>query len=449
MAVWACMGAAGALLAQESPPVIPPAQPPAEPAPAGPQPPTPSAPPAPSAPGGEAPLPGADAPPPPATPPESEIGREAVVILKDGRRFHGELVSRNSERITIRIAGIDTPFSMSIVERVEVLPPVLERYRIMRAAIDDADAAQLLLLVEWLRARQQWDLAVAELDHILALHPDNADARRLKLLVESQRALSQRPAPQNVLPGAKTPGPIPDFPLLSDQDIDLIKVYEVDLTDPPRMVIDRATITRLLDEHGADERMPRTPEDREALYRTSPARILDLMFKVQARSLYGSVKVLDQPRPMRLFRDSVHRTVVANYCATTRCHGGEEAGRLKLAAVRPNSEPTVYTNFLILERYRMPDGAPMINYENPARSILLQFALPRDEADTDHPIVAGRQGRGDLWRPFFRGPDDSRFKDAVAWVRSMYQPRPEYPIDYRGPGQEPVLPQPGEKPVER
>ncbi|MEX2218231.1 MAG: hypothetical protein WD749_05675 [Phycisphaerales bacterium] len=382
-------------------------------------------------------------------PPESEIGRETVVILKDGRRFSGELVARSADRVTLRIAGIDTPFAMTIVERVDVLPPVLERYRIMRAAIDDTDAERRVLLVEWLRARQQWDLAVAELDDILAQHPDNADARKLKLLIEAQRALGKRPAPQNVLPGARIPGPIPDFPLLPDHDINLIKVYEVDLTDPPRMVIDRATVTRLLDEHIADERVPRTPAEREALYRASPARVLDLMFKVQARDLYGHVRVLDQPRPMRLFRDNVHRTLVANYCATTRCHGGEEAGRLKLAAVRPNSEPTVYTNFLILERYRLPDGSAMIDYDNPAKSILLQFALPREAAEVDHPIVPGHAGRGDLWRPFFRSTDDGRYKDAVEWMRSMYRPRPQYPIDFRGPGQEPVVPKPGEPPVER
>ena len=45
-----------------------------------------------------------------------------------------------------------------------------------------------------------------------------------------------------------------------------------------------------------------------------------------------------------------------------------------LASKRPSAEATVYTNFLILERYRLPDGTPMISYEEPARSPLLNLA---------------------------------------------------------------------------
>jgi hypothetical protein len=384
--------------------------------------------------------------------PNEESGpREATITLKDGQRYTGELIDRNASALIIRIAGIDTSIPLSLVDRVEILPPILERYRTMRAAIDNNDVDRLLMLAEWLRGKQQWELAIAELDHILEVQPENTEAKRLKLLVESQRDLSQKSAPPP-LPGAPggPPAVIPvDFPLISDKDINLIKVFEVDLTDPPRMVIDRETITRLMDEHAGDPLIPNKPQDREAMYRLSPARLLDIMFRVQARDLYPNVKVLEQPRSMRLFRDDVHRTLIANYCATTRCHGGAQAGRLMLASRRPSAEATVYTNFLILDRFRLTDGTPLIDYGDPAKSPLLQFGLPRDLAAFKHPVVPGTGGRGDAWRPFFRSPDDRRYTDAIQWINNMYKPHPEYPIVYSTPAPESVAPKPGEAPVVR
>jgi hypothetical protein len=157
------------------------------------------------------------------------------------------------------------------------------------------------------------------------------------------------------------------------------------------------------------------------------------MFRVRARDLYGEVKVLDHPRSMQQFRDQVHRSWVVNSCATTRCHGGSDAGRLMLSSRRQASDAAVYTNFLILERFRLEDGTPLINYDDPARSPLLHLGLPRDISRFPHPVVPTQDGRGDLWRPVFRNPGDRRFQEAIDWMNAMYRPRPEYPVDYTPP----------------
>lgn len=390
-------------------------------------------------------------PPAAAQPPAPSGPREAVVTLKDGQRYTGLLVDQNAERVVLRIAGIDTPIPISLVDRVQVQPPLLEQYRQMRAAIDNNDTERLLVLVEWLRAREQWDLAVAELDHILEVQPDNAEAKKLRLLVESQRELVQKTVPANVHPVLPPDAQhAMDFPLLSDKEINLIKVFEVDLSDPPRLFIDRDTITRLMSEHAGDPLIPKTPKEREAMYRLSPARLLDVMFRLQARDLYSQVKVIDEPRSIRLFRDAVNRSLIANYCATNHCHGGAAAGRLVLTPQRPNSDPSVYTNFLILERFRLRDQSPMIKYDDPAHSPLLQLALPRDMTTVKHPVVPGPEGRGDQWKPFFHGTDDPRFENVVEWIKAMYRPRPDYPVEYRGLTPEPVPSRgPGEPPVIR
>jgi hypothetical protein len=392
--------------------------------------------------------------------------REAIVLLRDGQRFTGFLVDRTPERIVLKIAGIDTPIRDELVDRVIVLPPVRERYLSMRAAIEADDVERLLLLVEWLRVREQWDLALYEVDQVLASQPNNPEARRLRLLVTSQRDLAERarrraeerdreaqePSPHTGPPqGPAQPTggvlrPHVDFPLLDEDAINLIKVYEVDLKDPPRLIISRDAITRLIAEYGDHPAMPQTREGRAALFRTSPVRLLELMYRVRARNLYGEVKVLDHPRSMRDFRDSVHRSWVINSCATTRCHGGSEAGRLRLSNQRPGTDETVYTNFLILDRFRLSDDTPLINYEDPGSSPLLHMGLPRDASRFPHPTVAGPDGRGDYWRPAFRTTGDRRFQQATDWIRSMYRPRPDYPVEYSPPQGQAEGPEP---PLER
>lgn len=387
--------------------------------------------------------------------------REAVVQLRDGQRYTGFLIERTPERVVLRIAGIDTHFRDEMIDRVIVLPSIHERYLSMRAAIGAEDVDQLLMLVEWLRVREQWDLALHEVDQVLAVQPGHPEARRLRLLISSQKDLAERarkraeemrrrnqeaggeesaptprPAPavrERPVPAHPMPRPLSDFPLLDEQQINLIKVYEIDLADPPRILIDRATITRLITEYGEDPAMPQTREGQQALYRMAPIRVLELMFRARARDLYGEVRVLDHPRAMRQFRDTLHRSWIINSCATTRCHGGTDAGRLMLHNRRPGSDQTLYTNFLILERFVLADGTPLINYDEPARSPLLHMGLPRDISRYPHPEVIPPGGRADTWRPTFRSTTDRRFQDATEWILSMYRPRPDYPVEYIPP----------------
>ena len=433
-------------------------QPPSEPAPSEPSPQPPEPPPA------EPPAPTTPPAPPPQQPePEAQPTGgaedpepETVVVLKDGQRFTGFLVERTPERVVLRIAGINTPIKRGVIDRVEIMPPVRERYQRMRELIDDTDAESLLRLAEWLRVRGEWDLALKEVDQALAVKPNDPDALRLKQLVQSQKELAEKPrvpgapsggAPQNGGAGAQD---VDNFPLLSPKDINTIKVYEVDLKNPPRMVIKRETIDAFLEKYRGDNRVPQTPEEQSALYRASPTKVLDLMFRLRAREFYPEVQVVDLPRSLRAFRDDVHRTWLLNSCATNSCHGGNEAGRLRLYNKRPNTEETVFTNFVILERYRLPDGSPLINYQEPGRSPLLQMGLPRNESKHPHPVVPGREARGDLWRPFFRsGEADMRFEQAVAWIQSMYRPRPDYPIEYKPPTPEAIAPPADAPPVER
>lgn len=367
-------------------------------------------------------------------------GDEVVVVMASGERVEGEFVARTDRDLEIRISGVTLRIGNDTIERVILLDPPAVRYKRMRSLINDEDTDRIVMLADWLRRQRMYDEALHELEHVLSVSPNDGEALRLRATVEQLKALEERrrerAAAPPVTPRAEegvapaqprrpTPG---EFPLLRPDQINLMKVFEIDLNHPPRMVVPREVVDRLLREYAESPLIPTTREGREALYRRSPAQLLDLMYRLRARALYEQVQVLELPRSMRLFRDHVHAAWLVNSCATTRCHGGREAGRLQLTNYRPTSEESVFTNFLIIDRFRTASGEALIDYAEPERSVLLQMGLPRDDALHPHPVVAG-------WNPVFRTREARRFAQAVDWIRSMYRPRPDYGVVYSPPGE--------------
>lgn len=431
--------------------------PPAQPAPEAPakkpsETPAPAPSPAAPDPGAKAP-PAGDAPTPggnPSPTPSNDPGTEIVVYLKDGKSLTGMLLRENRDEIVVRISGIETPIATSTIDRYQILPPVLERYRQYRMGIGN-DPDQIAMLVTWLQARDQLELALEEVKRLLAIDPHHKQGLTLKKSLESQlelrdagRARGPKPSPQNdegaIKNEPKEREARESFPLLSDAQINLIKVFEIDTENPPRVVIPRETVGKLIQRYAGSALMPATQEGRDALYRKPAMEILDLMFRLKARDLYAEVQVIDQPRSMKLFRDEVQAGWLVTGCATNECHGGTDAGRLMLLNRKPRAEASAYTNFLILERYRLNDGTPLLNYDDPSKSPLLQMALPRQDSLFPHPVV-GRGPKGnDVWHPLFRNRQERLFERAEDWMKAMYRPRPEYPIEYRPP-------RPSEKPT--
>lgn len=387
-------------------------------------------------PGGAA-SPGATRPPPAEAAPGEAT--EVTVFTKDGGQLTGLLADLDSEKIILKIAGIRTTLEMSQVERYEILPPILQRYNQLRETIGD-DPEQIVRLVQWLQAREQYTLALTEAQRALKLAPDNSEAKRLQHVLEQQILLKAKspksgpPTPAPAEEAVQEPRRAPvEVPLLSDSQINLIKVYEVDLADSPRLVIPRATVLRMLEANAGHPLVPTTREGREALLRKSEPEILDLMFKLQARDFYSSVQVLDQPAPMKQYRDQIARTWLMG-CATNECHGGLEAGRLVLVNRNPNSDAAAYTNFFILQGFRIADAKGqvrgLIDWEFPERSPLLQMGLPREDSVFPHPPVPRGAAQKDIWKPEFRSTEDKLFQRAVGWIKAMYRPRPEYRLEY-------------------
>ena len=136
--------------------------------------------------------------------------------------------------------------------------------------------------------------------------------------------------------------------------------------------------------------------------------------------------MLELPDSLKQFRDNVNSTWIVNTCGTTTCHGGLDAGDFLLFNRAQNNERSAITNLLILERFRTSDDVPLINYDFPENSLLLQYALPIKRTSSPHPEVRG-------FRPAFRSTKSRRYVQAIEWMRSMHRPRPDYPIAYTPP----------------
>ncbi len=351
--------------------------------------------------------------------------REVVVVLTSGREIAGALVSESDEAVVVRINGIDTTLPRTRVAGIRELAPVRDRYLELRAMVEDQNVRARLALVEWLRAREAYRLALIELEGILEIEPANPDARTLHTWLENHLRLAarSRPARRESRP---TP-PTPDFPLLSEEDVNLIRVYEIDLDNPGRVIVPDDLMRELMARY--PENFPVSYEEREALLERGPDEKVRMLFESKARDLYGRVRVLDDPPSIARFKSRVGSGWLMNACASNRCHGGTEAGRLRLFNQRPNSDRTAYTNMLILDRFVLEDGTPLINHEHPDRSPLLHLGLPRHASLFPHPEV-DRERLGQDWRFAFRNPSDRAFRQTVDWIGSLYTPRPDYGIEY-------------------
>lgn len=366
---------------------------------------------------------------------DREESRECIVTFRDGSTVRGDLVRRTPAEIVVKIRGVTTTYPAARVRSVTFVDPIMERYREMRAAIDDDQIDQLIVLIDWLTRNGAHQTALEEAEALLERVPGQPDVLRRMPFLRAQARLAEsrreqdRPQNDDDRPARERRD---SFPLLAPEQINLLKVYEINLADPPRIRIDRETVSKLIANHADARGMPASPEARDALYRTRPERVLELIFRVQARELYAEVEVMGEPEAFRRFRRDVHSAWLFRGCATNDCHGGQEAGRLRLYGQNRNRDETVYTNFYIIEQFRLDDGTPLIDYEQPELSPLLQMALPRETSRFPHPRII-RLDRERPWQPLLRSPEDPRFLDSVRWINSMYRPRPDYPISYELP----------------
>ncbi|MEO1510716.1 MAG: hypothetical protein AAFU70_01460 [Planctomycetota bacterium] len=374
--------------------------------------------------------------------PRDEPEDEHRIALRSGVELEGVITRENALEVALRTGGTEAVVPRVQIAFIEPLAPVTDRYTARRRVIDASDSASMVLLAEWLRDRGAFFTAQQEVERA----PINGDARRLARWLRAQIGMMERARERDSRTDETPEGPAGGsgrFPLLSPSEVNLIRVWEIDLRDAPEVIVPRTVAEAFVETYAGLEGIPRDEAGRREFLQRPGLELLSLMFRLRARDFYGQVRVVRDPPALATFRRSVHRMLL-NGCATNRCHGGAEAGRLRLATRSKNSDQTVYTNFYLLDNATLPDGTPLINYEDPERSPLLHFGLPREFSDHPHPRVVAPGTRARDWRPIYQNKEDPRFEEAVEWIRGMYSPRPEYGLAYELPGQDKTS-----EPVER
>ena len=357
-----------------------------------------------------------------------------MVQLRDGSVLRGTLIEDDFDVVLMRIEGVFTRFPRESVVQVFMDLPLEAKYARARNSIEPDQYRRRFDLANWLFEEGAYDLAQSELRDIVEKSQLPAAIRLLRI-VDAQIELEQGSIRR------ETEGAGPDFeprriPLhlqsilpdehLAADDVNLIRVYEIDFRNPPSQIfIAPESIRELLEKYGASPLIPNDSTGRTQLFRADPIDLVDLMFKLKARDLYSRIEVKSEPPALNIFRQRVHDAWLIPNCATSQCHGGLDGGRFFLHRRNAKSARVRYTNLLILERWdELP--YPLVDWDNPANSLLVQYALPRAEARFPHPEVPG-------WKPVFKPGNQRLLRDSLRWIESMYRPRPGYPIEFEPP----------------
>ncbi len=378
---------------------------------------------------------------------DPEPGQTGVVFLANGQARDGIILEDHFEYVLMEIEGVRARISRPNVDHVVLEPTFAERYAKFKESLLPGQTRRHLALCQWLVDNKKWNLAKAELDELL-VREDNFDARTLLVVVDAQlklqaggfKSTNKENADEDSNDSKNTTGPVTAADLMPKQlvtsdDVNIMRIYEIDFNDPPRMSISPDTIRTLIERYGTSNLMPASQTERTALFRAEEIELAKLMFRLQARELYPQINVLSEPPALNEFRLRVHDAWLINNCTTSRCHGGLDAGRLFLHRRNYKDERVRYTNLLILERLELDPEWPLINYDEPLMSLIIQHALPKHAARKPHPDVPG-------WTPVFTRGNRRTLETSLQWIQSMYQPRPDYPVDYDPPKINQPAPQP-------
>ena len=365
------------------------------------------------------------------------------VVLVDGTVRTGVVVEDSFDRVVIEIEGIRTRFERAIVDHVKLHPTIEEQYHEFKKAMRPEQYIQRLELCYWLVDEKKYDLALQELELLEKEKPGLQGLAPLLRMVRAQIAMEESADERENQP-TDTTGDAGDQPteertgpvreadvlpseLITKEDVNLIRVYEIDFNKPPRVRIEPDTIRTLIENYASHDAIPTSADARSALFRAEPLDVVKLIFDVKARDLYPQIQVVTEPYSLNLFKQRVHNTWLINNCATSACHGGLHGGRLFLHGRNYKADRVRYTNLLILDRLELDPDKPLINYAEPLMSKVIQHALPRAEARDPHPDVRG-------WKPVFNRNNLPLLQDSLEWIESMYaNPRPNYPVEYDPP----------------
>jgi hypothetical protein len=370
------------------------------------------------------------------------MARQGMVKTKDGNTFDGD-VSEDPVKgnVTIIIHGISYTVKQANVESISYADDIAQEIRTKAGQLPPNDTTDRLALAQYAIDNHAPMAARDVLLEVQRIDPNNAAARDMLERVNAEMRASAPPATVPAAASAVVPAPAaPPLPagappiaapavapvlaappanstvtrMVTPDEINWIRQAELRSGDTVRVRIDADLRRKFADYMG----MPLGD-----LNKMSPIEQAFLILDKGTGAMKRSVKILSDPPVIAQYRHEVQRTVLTG-CATSKCHGGSEAGRFRLFP-QADSDPATYTNFIILQQYsaNVPGQhglSLMIDRQTPQSSLLLQYMLPPGIADTPHPEAKGYHG-------IVRGPTEMRFGQVLSWIRDGLNPvAPDY-----------------------
>lgn len=350
--------------------------------------------------------------------------RIAVIRTDDGNLFRGELVQQTSDAVILNVQGINATFDPENIVNIELQDTPEEIYEKRSRGLAKTDLPGRLELAQQMQELDTLRLAKFELTNLNRDFPEHPAVLEELAIVNAKQRLQQTRSDAPTVSDANPPqrlerrGETQEDRFLTRKAINLIKVYEVELAEEPRVEVPKATINSFFQKYNGHRLVPTGRRDRNAFKRLEGHEQLDVLFRVQARDLYDQVEIKQEPWALSKFRRNVNPQYVARYFAPTFGHG--QIDGLSLFNQRPQDEAEAYTNFYRLSQFRV-NGNPMIDRASPELSLLLQWGLDRESARFPAPDVPG-------WRPMFRSLEDSDFRRYVEWIDSLFKDDLDYGI---------------------
>lgn len=359
------------------------------------------------------------------------LAKPGIVNTKDGRSIEGDITETEAE-VTVATKVASITFNRTDIASVTYATSIKEQYEKRLAALPkNAGARSHVDLASWLFENKEYALARAEVDKALQLDPNNADAAVLRQTIERTTLWEKtRPVAPAVIPGSvPKPNVAPAVAVPKDQNylnadqINIIRQMELRESDPPpRLRLDKDVKQRYIKAQNLTPKefntLPENDKGMQILRNGSP-------------DMKADVKILSDPPSLAGFK-RIQPSILLG-CASANCHGSTKAGTFML--YNPAStDAAAYTNFYILTQYKPFLGGVLhksIDRQQHRNSLLLDYGLPRDQAETPHPDVPG-------WTPMFRGVQDLKYVAIQRWIESLHPIEPDYGISFALPGGPPA-----------
>ena len=375
-------------------------------------------------------------------------GRPGVVKTRDGTSYDGTIEERDTD-VVVTVHGIDTVVKRDDISGI-TYGDFAERWNADYARLEPKDADGRIAAARKAFDQRQYDLAEKALRDALAIEPNNPQATDLLRATISQERMSKgspaSPGGTDSPPAPVTPngtGPVQQaapYVTLTAEQINRIK--QLELTD-------KDTQARINFANNVRKKFYDASPTLATKYRTyvefsreTPLNQALTILQDGTPELTKDVKITNDPESVNAFRRDANSLVLQG-CATSACHGGNNASSAKFAMIMPGTDPaSVYTNFYVLQTAEVnapaastptagtgntspPAVGYMFDHARPDMSLVLQYGLAETSAQFKHPRVRGYNGI------YPRGREDPKYKAVLSYLKSMSSVQPNYGIDFK------------------